>query len=100
MTLPIYLNYNGTALNPAPPNLQNAPQSYSAEFENRLLNQLRLYFNQLNNYTQATATPDYGTTVNRPVNKLQIGQMYFDTTLGIPIWWNGKNWVNASGTVV
>jgi hypothetical protein len=100
MTLPTYLNYNGTALNPAPPNLQNAPQSYSAEFENRLLNQLRLYFNQLNNYTQATATPDYGTTVNRPVNKLQIGQMYFDTTLGIPIWWNGKNWVNASGTVV
>ena len=100
MTLPTYLNYNGTPLNPAPPNLQNAPQSYSAEFENRLLNQLRLYFNQLNNYTQATATPDYGTTVNRPVNKLQIGQMYFDTTLGIPIWWNGKNWVNASGTVV
>ena len=100
MTLPTYLNYNGTPLNPAPPNLQNSPQSYSAEFENRLLNQLRLYFNQLNNYTQATATPDYGTTVNRPVNKLQIGQMYFDTTLGIPIWWNGKNWVNASGTVV
>ena len=100
MTLPTYLNYNGTALNPAPPNLQNAPQSYSAEFENRLLNQLRLYFNQLNNYTQATATPDYGTTVNRPVNKLQIGQMYFDTTLGIPIWWNGAKWVNASGTVV
>ena len=100
MTLPTYLNYNGTALNPAPPNLQNAPQSYSAEFENRLLNQLRLYFNQLNNYTQATATPDYGTTVNRPVNKLQIGQMYFDTTLGIPIWWSGTKWVNASGTVV
>ena len=100
MTLPTYLNYNGTALNPAPPNLQNAPQSYSAEFENRLLNQLRLYFIQLNNYTQATATPDYGTTVNRPVNKLQIGQMYFDTTLGIPIWWNGKNWVNYNGTIV
>ena len=100
MTLPTYLNYNGTALNPTPPNLQNAPQSYSAEFENRLLNQLRLYFNQLNNYTQATATPDYGTTVNRPVNKLQIGQMYFDTTLGYPIWWNGTKWVNYNGTVV
>ena len=100
MTIPTYFNYNGTPLNPAPPNLQNAPQSYSAEFENRLLNQLRLYFNQLNNYTQATATPDYGTTVNRPVNKLQIGQMYFDTTLGYPVWYNGKNWVNASGTVV
>jgi len=100
MTLPTYLNYNGIALNPAPPNLQNAPQSYSVEFENRLLNQLRLYFNQLNNYTQATATPDYGTKTQRPTANQQIGQFYFDTTLGYPIWWNGKNWVNASGTVV
>jgi len=100
MTIPTYLNYNGTPLNPAPPNLQNAPQSYSAEFENRLLNQLRLYFNQLNNYTQATATPDYGTTIQRPTSKQQIGQIYFDTTLDIPIWWNGTKWVNASGTGV
>ena len=100
MTLPTYLNYNGTALNPAPPNLQNAPQSYSAEFENRLLNQLRLYFNQLNNYTQATATPDYGTKTQRPTANQQIGQQFFDTTLGYPIWWNGTKWVNASGTVV
>jgi len=100
MTIPIYFNYNGTPLNPAPPNLQNAPQSYSAEFENRLLNQLRLYFNQLNNYTQATAIPDYGTTLNRPKLPLLIGQIYFDTTLDIPIWWNGTKWVNASGTGV
>jgi len=100
MTLPTYLNYNGTALNPAPPNLQNAPQSYSVEFENRLLNQLRLYFNQLNNYTQATATPDYGTKTQRPTANQQIGQFYFDTTLGYPIWWNGTKWVNYNGTVV
>ena len=100
MTIPTYLNYNGTPLNPAPPNLQNAPQSYSVEFENRLLNQLRLYFNQLNNYTQATATPDYGTKTQRPTANQQIGQFYFDTTLGYPIWWNGTKWVNASGTVV
>jgi hypothetical protein len=100
MTLPTYLNYNGTPLNPAPPNLQTAPQDYSQQFENQLLNQLRLYFNQLNNYTQATATPDYGTTVNRPTANQQIGQFYFDTTLGYPIWWNGTKWVNASGTGV
>jgi len=100
MTLPTYLNYNGTPLNPAPPNLQTAPQDYSQQFENQLLNQLRLYFNQLNNYTQATATPNYGTTVNRPTANQQIGQFYFDTTLGYPIWWNGTKWVNASGTAV
>jgi hypothetical protein len=28
------------------------------------------------------------------------GQMYFDTTLGIPIWWNGAAWVNSAGLVV
>jgi hypothetical protein len=25
--------------------------------------------------------------------------MYFDTTVGIPIWWNGTYWVDANGTV-
>ena len=100
MTLPIYLNYNGTPLAPAPPNLNVAPNEYNAQFENNLINQLRLYFNQLNNYTQATATPDYGTKTQRPTANQQIGQFYFDTTLGYPIWWNGTKWVNYNGTVV
>jgi len=101
MSIPLYQSYNGTPLNPAPPNLPVvAPLTYDVSFENQILSVLRLYFNQLNNYTQATATPDYGTTVNRPTNKLQIGQIYFDTTLDIPIWWNGSKWVNASGTGV
>ena len=29
-----------------------------------------------------------------------IGYSLFDTTLGIPIWWNGFYWVNASGISV
>lgn len=40
-----------------------------------------------------------GTTAARPTT-VPLGLMYFDTTLGIPIWWNGTNWVNASGAVV
>ena len=101
MSIPIYQSYNGTPINPAPPNLPvAAPQTYDIQFENQMLNVLRLYFNQLNNYTQATATPDYGTTSQRPTIKLQIGQIYFDTTLDYPIWWNGTKWVNASGTGV
>ena len=101
MSIPVYQSYNGTPLNPAPPNLPVvAPLTYDVSFENQILSVLRLYFNQLNNYTQATATPDYGTTVNRPTKKLQIGQFYFDTTLGYPIWYNGTKWVNASGTEV
>jgi hypothetical protein len=101
MSIPLYQSYNGLPINPAPPNLPVvAPETYNAQFQNQILNVLRLYFTQLNNYTQATATPDYGITVNRPISGLQTGQSYFDTTLGIPIWWNGTNWVNASGTTV
>lgn len=39
-----------------------------------------------------------GTTSNRPTNPL-IGEIYYDTTIGKPIWWNGSAWVDASGNV-
>jgi hypothetical protein len=101
MPTPNYQNYNGLPIAPTAPNLPvSAPDNYTPQFQNQILNVLRLYFNQLNNYTQATATPDYGTTINRPKTGLQTGQQYFDTTLDIPIWWNGTKWVNASGTGV
>ena len=100
MANPTYLNYNGTPINPTPPNLPVAPKEYSAMHDNQVLSQLRLYFNQLNNYTQATATPDYGIKSNRPSSNLQIGQFYFDTTLGYPVYWNGTAWVNYAGVVV
>lgn len=29
-----------------------------------------------------------------------VGQCFFDTNLGVPVWWNGLNWVNAMGTKV
>lgn len=46
-----------------------------------------------------------GNTASRPTSKLTnnwqtIGLMYFDTTLNKPIWWNGTNWVDATGTTV
>jgi hypothetical protein len=40
-----------------------------------------------------------GTTAARPTTR-PTGFRYFDTTLGIPVWWNGSNWVNASGVTV
>lgn len=40
-----------------------------------------------------------GTTANRPVT-VSVGFMYFDTTLGLPIWWDGAAWVDATGTPV
>lgn len=40
-----------------------------------------------------------GTTAQRPTTVV-TGFTYFDTTLGIPIFWNGTGWRNASGGVV
>ena len=41
------------------------------------------------------------TTANRPATA-NPGDMFFDSTLGIPIWRNAANsaWVNASGSTV
>lgn len=40
-----------------------------------------------------------GTTLERLSNP-RTGQPYFDTDLGTPIWFNGANWVDASGNIV
>lgn len=40
-----------------------------------------------------------GTTSNRPTTPYK-GYMYFDETLNKPIWFNGTNWVDATGTAV
>lgn len=37
-----------------------------------------------------------GPTAARPTASF-VGQPYFDTTLGLPVWWSGATWVNASG---
>ena len=38
-----------------------------------------------------------GTTANRPSAGLWTGRMYFDTTLGKPIWYKTVGWVDATG---
>ena len=84
----------------AVPNLPIAPDEYRSEHFDLLNNVLRLYFNKLSANITTLSTPSSGTTAARPVNALLIGQYYFDTTIGRPIWWNGSNWINAAGTVV
>ena len=86
---------------PKAPNLLLAPPSeYEARSQEQLNNALRLYFNTIDNFSQNITVPSSGTTANRPIDVLQVGQFYFDTTLGIPIWYNGTVWKNASGTTV
>lgn len=42
-----------------------------------------------------------GTTLNRPtLSTADIGYTYFDSNLNKPIWWNGSNWFDSTGTAV
>ena len=48
--------------------------------------------------TEVGAVPlSEGGTASRPATPT-TGIMYFDTTLGQPVWWNGSGWVDATGT--
>ena len=82
------------------PNLLIAPVDYSQQYQDQLNNAMRLYFNQIDSFTQAVSIPDAGKTTQRPTLNLSLGQQFYDITLGIPIWWNGAVWKNASGTTV
>jgi hypothetical protein len=82
------------------PALPSAPMEYDHRRDDQLNQNLRVYFNNLDAFLTAISTPQNGTTANRPTQNLQIGQFYYDTTLGIPIFWNGTVWKNASGTTV
>jgi hypothetical protein len=82
------------------PALPLAPPDYEQIFQDQYSYALRLYFNRLDQYNEKTSVPSSGTTALRPAQELLVGQFYYDTTLGIPIWWNGTVWKNASGTTV
>jgi hypothetical protein len=41
-----------------------------------------------------------GTTAQRPTNSVPQGHMFFDTTLGKPIWRRNAGWVDANGASV
>jgi len=47
--------------------------------------------------------PSRGPTLARPTPAfpgILVGQQYFDTDLGYPIWWDGSQWIDANGTPV
>lgn len=50
------------------------------------------------------ATSSSGTTAQRPTTGLYVGQFWFDTTLGLPVWVKATTpavvWVNGAGAVV
>lgn len=61
------------------------------------------YAKVLGTGTATTQMPKHtvGTTANRPTTGLVAGfSQHTDTTLGIPIWWNGSVWKDSAGTTV
>jgi hypothetical protein len=51
---------------------------------------------------KALSVPPSGTTGARPIGPV-VGQPYFDTSLGLaglPVWWNGADWIDAAGAIV
>jgi hypothetical protein len=59
------------------------------------------WFSTVQGILQAVSSS--GTTANRPTKNLYIGQMYYDTTLGLPVWVNAISpaivWHNGAGGV-
>ena len=51
-------------------------------------------------FLSCLSVQDSGTTAQRPVADLWNGRRYFDTTLGIPIWYFNGSWVDATGSSV
>ena len=47
----------------------------------------------------AAATIQSGTTEQRPTENLVVGQTFFDTTLGVPVFWNGTEWHNPFANI-
>lgn len=76
-----------------PVSLPLPPLSSGSAFVDAILGLYQRIANAWNN-------PDFGATADRPALMLSVGQVYFDTTLGIPIWWNGVAWVDATGSAV
>jgi hypothetical protein len=82
------------------PALPTAPAEYDQRRDDQFSQNLRIYFNNLDKFLTVISTPQNGATADRPTQNLQVGQFYFDTTLGYPIWYDGTDWVDAAGTVV
>ena len=89
-----------TIYNLKAPALPLPPLEYDQRQQDQFQNALRLYFNRLDAFNALATTPQYGATADRPTQNLQIGHQYFDTTLGYPVWYDGTDWVDASGPVV
>mgnify|MGYP001316092617 CR=1 FL=1 len=72
-------------------------RSYTDQELAQALAEARSYTDQkLEQLQQIVLYRQAGPTSNRP-DGVAVGTVYFDTTLGKPVWWTGSDWVDAMG---
>lgn len=74
----------------------------SVNFAPNFTQNLELFGDERLSHHQATSERvvwESDTTANRPGSPV-VGQRFFDTDLGQPIWYDGSNWVDATGSTV
>ena len=78
-------------------NLINQPPAYAVDQKGGSISQgWAQFFSQA--ATLLIALTLSGTTAQRPSSFLWMGRPYFDSTLGIPIWYKAAGvWVDATG---
>jgi hypothetical protein len=84
-----------------PPSLR-FPFNVIGKCEPEVEHAIRNTFNGLLDHENAISAlaPQSGNTSQRPTTNIKAGQQFFDTTLGIPVFWTGKIWVNSAGASV
>lgn len=78
--------------------LINQPPNNSVDNGGQVSQGWSEFFNNI--FVLLSALTQSGTTLQRPIKLLWVGRTFFDTTLGLPIWYNGADWILADGTVV
>lgn len=68
--------------------------SVTKEAYNTKIQELESEISALKSKLATAATIQSGTTEQRPTENVVVGQQYFDTTLGVPVFWNGTEWHN------
>lgn len=101
-TATIFLRNGPNSVVVIPANLVSGAESsvlyfgYSAEMEFVAQPQFLGTLHKIRLSYASSLDPSADTTANRPAAPA-TGEMFFDTTLGYPIWWNGAAWVDATG---
>ena len=80
----------------SPPPIRGPVDEFSGGVALRVSQPWTAFFSKV--FAVCFAVAQSGTSAKRPTVGLWVGRPYFDTTLGYSIWYDGTQWVDATGT--